>query len=201
LPYKNKLELVVATQNPGKIREIREILQDLDYQVISMAELYPDFDVEEDGQSYVENASKKALAAAKLTGRLAIGDDSGLEIKALGGAPGLHTARFGGKSLPQSEKNNRILKSLEGITDRSARFVCVIVVATPEGRVEAVEGTCEGSIGFKEQGDGGFGYDPIFVAEGYGKTMAELEPGIKNMISHRAKALRKMRKVLSSFVP
>lgn len=192
---------MVATQNPGKIREIREILQDLDYQVISMAELYPDFDVEEDGQSYVENASKKALAAAKLTGRLAIGDDSGLEIKALGGAPGLHTARFGGKSLPQSEKNNRILKSLEGITDRSARFVCVIVVATPEGRVEAVEGTCEGSIGFKEQGDGGFGYDPIFVAEGYGKTMAELEPGIKNMISHRAKALRKMRKVLSSFVP
>ncbi|HWP48603.1 MAG TPA: XTP/dITP diphosphatase [Candidatus Limnocylindrales bacterium] len=192
------LKLVVATQNPGKIREIREILKGLNYVVIPISELYPDFEVEEDGQTYAENASKKAIAAARLTGLMALADDSGLEVKALGGAPGLFSARFGGKSLPQSEKNRLILESLKGVSDRSARFVCVVAVATPEGQVKTAEGICEGSIGFKEQGDGGFGYDPIFIVEGYQKTMAELEPEIKNKISHRARALKKIREILSS---
>jgi XTP/dITP diphosphohydrolase len=192
------LKLVVATQNPGKIREIREILKGLNYIVIPISELYPEFEVEEDGQTYAENASKKAIAAARLTGHMALADDSGLEVKALGGAPGVFSARFGGKSLPQSEKNRLILESLKGVSDRSARFVCVVAVATPEGQVKTAEGICEGSIGFKEQGGGGFGYDPIFIVEGYQKTMAELEPEIKNKISHRARALRKIRELLSS---
>jgi len=192
------MELIVATQNPGKIREIREILRGLKDRIIPISELYPDFDVEEDGQTYVENASKKALAAARLTGRPAMADDSGLEVRALGGAPGVVSARFGGKSLPQPEKNRRLLESLQGAQDRSARFVCVIAVATPEGRVETAEGICEGRIGFEEQGKGGFGYDPIFVVEGYGKTMAQLDPEIKNKISHRAKALMKISEVLPS---
>ncbi len=192
------LKLVVATQNPGKIREIREILKGLNYVVIPIFELYPDFEVEEDGQTYAENASKKAIAAARLTGHMALADDSGLEVKALGGAPGVFSARFGGKSLPQSEKNRLILESLKGVSDRSARFVCVVAVATPGGQVKTAEGICKGSIGFKEQGSGGFGYDPIFIVEGYQKTMAELEPEVKNKISHRARALRKIREILSS---
>jgi XTP/dITP diphosphohydrolase len=192
----DSLELVVATQNPGKIREIREILKELNYSVIPIFQFYPDFNVEEDGQTYAENASKKALAAAKLTGRIAIGEDSGLEVKALGGAPGIFSARFGGKTLSQSEKNRLILEALKGVSDRSARFVCVVAVATPEGQVKTAEGICEGSIGFKEQGEGGFGYDPIFIVEGYQKTMAELEPEIKNKISHRARAFRRIREIL-----
>lgn len=191
------MELIIATQNPGKVREIQEILKGLNCQIIPISELYPDFDVEEDGQTYAENASKKALAAARLTGRWAIADDSGLEVKALDGAPGVFSARFGGKSLPQSERNNRILKALQGISDRSARFVCVIALATPEGQVKMVEGICEGSIGFEERGEAGFGYDPIFVVEGSDKTMAELSSEVKNKISHRAKALIKIREVLS----
>ncbi len=192
------MELVVATKNPGKIREIQEILGGLRDRIVPISELCPDFDVEEDGRTYAENASKKALTAARLTGRPAIADDSGLEVKALGGAPGVVSARFGGKALPQPEKNRRILEALQGVQDRSARFVCVIAVATPEGWVETAEGICEGSIGFEEQGEGGFGYDPIFVVEGYGKTMAQLGPEIKNKISHRAKALMKISDVLSS---
>lgn len=192
----DSLELVVATQNPGKIREIREILKELNYSVIPIFQFYPDFNVEEDGQTYAENASKKALAAAKLTGRIAIGEDSGLEVKALGGAPGIFSARFGGKTLSQSEKNRLILEALKGVSDRSARFVCVVAVATPEGQVKTAEGICEGSIGFKEQGEGGFGYDPIFIVEGYQKTMAELEPEVKNKISHRARAFRRIREIL-----
>lgn len=192
--------IVVATNNPGKITEIQEILKKLPCEVLPISALETEFHVEEDGQSYAENAIKKAKSAAIRTGRIAIADDSGLEVDALGGAPGIYSARFGGEQLPQSAKNALLLQKLTGISDRSARFRCVIAVVSPDGRTETSEGICEGTIGAEERGTFGFGFDPLFLVPEYQKTMAELGPDIKNTISHRARALKKLPEILQQFL-
>jgi XTP/dITP diphosphohydrolase len=189
----NKLKkLVVATNNPGKILEIREILKSLPCDVLPVSVFDPEFYVKEDGTTYAENAVKKAKQAASYTNHIAIADDSGLEVDALDGAPGIYSARFGGAHLSQAEKNALLLHKLTGVTKRTARFRCVIAVVSPEGRIETAEGICEGLIGTEERGTGGFGFDPVFIVPKYRQTMAELEPRVKNTISHRARALRKL---------
>jgi XTP/dITP diphosphohydrolase len=192
--------IVVATKNPGKIVEIQKILADFPCEVFPISEVDSEFHVEEDGQTYAENAIKKAKAAVDRAGTLAIADDSGLEVDALEGAPGMYSARFGGEHLPQSEKNKLLLQQLQGVTDRSARFRCVIAVVSPEGKIETTEGVCEGIIGTEQRGTNGFGFDPLFIVPEYGKTMAELGPTIKNMISHRAKALANLHDILPGFL-
>lgn len=192
--------IVVATRNGGKIREIRDILRDIPYNIISISEIDPAFQVDEDGQTYAENAIKKAKAAVLAAGTVAIADDSGLEVDALGGAPGIYSARFGGGSLSQAEKNSLLLQQLQGHPNRSARFRCVIAVVSPDGSVKTTEGICEGEIGIAPRGKNGFGYDPLFLLPGYGLTMAELEPSVKNRLSHRAKALSQLREILPEFL-
>jgi XTP/dITP diphosphohydrolase len=192
--------IVVATKNPGKIVEIQKILADLPCEVFPISEVDSEFQVEEDGQTYAENAIKKAKAAVDRAGTLAIADDSGLEVDALEGAPGMYSARFGGEHLPQSEKNTLLLQQLQGVIDRSARFRCVIAIVSPEGKIETTEGVCEGIIGTEQRGTNGFGFDPLFIVPEYGKTMAELGPTIKNMISHRAKALANLHDILPGFL-
>ncbi len=192
--------IIVATNNTGKIVEIQEILKNFPCEIVPIKVLEPKFHVEEDGQNYAENALKKAKHAVTCTGLLAIADDSGLEVDALAGAPGIYSARFGGEGLPQTAKNNLLLQKLSGISERSARFRCVIAVVSPDGRTGTTEGVCEGVIGMEERGTFGFGFDPLFIVPEYQKTMAELDPGIKNTISHRARALKKLPDILQQFL-
>lgn len=159
-------------------------------------------DVEEDGKSFFENSLKKARFYSKLFGKIAIADDSGLEVDALGGGPGIYSARYAGERATDQENRKKLLKALEGIpvSKRGARFKCVIAMVTPEGREILVEGTCKGRIGFKEVGRNGFGYDSLFILPRLGKTMAQLNLEEKNRISHRGKALRKLRKMLKDYI-
>ncbi|GAK60406.1 nucleoside-triphosphatase [Candidatus Vecturithrix granuli] len=193
-------EIIVATKNGGKIREIQEILNTLSCHVVPIGEIVEAFEVEEDGVTYAENALKKARAAASCTGKIAIADDSGLEVDALNGVPGIYSARFGGEQLSQPEKNALLLKKLQGKTERSARFHCVIAVVAPDGREETVEGVCEGTIGYEARGEHGFGFDPVFIVAGCQQTMAELPLDVKNRISHRAKALQQLLALLPRFL-
>ena len=192
------INLVVATKNPGKIREIRALLEGLGYRILSLED-FPQFPpVEERGETFLENALEKARAAARYTGEMALADDSGLEVEALGGAPGVRSARFGGQGLTDADRNRLLLEKLRGVPmeERKARFRCVMALVTPGGEEYVVEGTCEGYIAMEPRGDHGFGYDPVFYLPRYGKTMAQLPPEEKNRISHRAKALAGMREVL-----
>ncbi|HHY32528.1 MAG TPA: RdgB/HAM1 family non-canonical purine NTP pyrophosphatase [Firmicutes bacterium] len=192
--------LVLATRNPGKVEEMRAILRlgGLgSVKVLSSADFPGLGDVEENGETFEENAKKKALAVAEATGEVTVADDSGLEVDVLGGAPGVRSARFAGEAIPRGEsrdKANRekLLLLLKGVPGpaRTARFRCVVAVASPGGRVRTTEGVCEGRIILAPRGSGGFGYDPVFVPDGYDKTFAELGPEVKNEISHRARALR-----------
>ncbi|GAK50747.1 nucleoside-triphosphatase [Candidatus Moduliflexus flocculans] len=191
-------DVVVATNNQGKIAEIQAILKKEPYHIISIGQIVPEFSVVEDGMSYAENAIKKARHASFLTGKMAIADDSGLEVDALGGTPGIYSARFGGEELPFPDKIALLLRQLEGTDQRVARFRCVIAVVSPEGIVETCEGVCEGMIAYEPRGSFGFGFDPIFWLPEYQKTMAELMPDVKNAISHRGKALRQLPKVFES---
>lgn len=195
-------DVIVATNNRGKIIEIQNILKNASCRILPVSQIDPNFSVIEDGASYAENAIKKARHASSLTGKIAIADDSGLEVDALGGAPGIYSARFGGEALPFPEKIAMLLQQLLGVEQRTARFRCVIAVAFPDGNVETCEGVCEGLIADEPRGTYGFGFDPIFWLPEYEKTMAELAPDIKNTISHRGKALRQLPKVLgSAFLP
>lgn len=183
-------EIVVATTNRGKIVEIQKILSGSPYEFVPITQFDEHFSVEEDGMSYAENAIKKARRASLMTGKIALADDSGLEVDALGGAPGIYSARFGGEDLPFSEKIARLLRQMDRQVQRTARFRCVIVVSSPKGAVVSSEGVCEGAISAEPRGTNGFGFDPIFWVPAYQKTMAELSAEIKNEISHRARALQ-----------
>ena len=189
------LELVIASKNAGKIREIRAIFADLPVAVVELPGLP---DVVEDGDSFRANAVKKAVQIAKVSKRWALADDSGLEVDALGGRPGIHSARWSGKG---DEANNELLLAeLAGVPDekRTARYRAVVVVATPKGEVVAeADGVFEGRIGHERRGSGGFGYDPLFVLPWHGKTVAELPSELKNRISHRAQALERIRAPLT----
>jgi XTP/dITP diphosphohydrolase len=188
-------ELVIASKNPGKIREIRKIYADLPVLILQVDDLP---DVTEDGQTFADNARKKAIQIARHTGKWALADDSGLEVDALRGAPGIHSARWSGKG--DEGNNEKLLAELRGVPApaRTARYRAVVVVAAPDGRVLAeADGACEGVIAFDRRGTGGFGYDPYFVLPQFGKTMAELSPEAKNAISHRGEALRRLRDPLT----
>jgi XTP/dITP diphosphohydrolase len=193
------MKLVLATHNEGKVRELRELLAGTGYDVVSLAE-YPHVpEVIEDGDTFRANAVKKARQVAAAVGEIALADDSGLEVDYLNGAPGVHSARFAGTGHDDAANNQKLLKLLQGVPPekRTARFRCVVAVATPDGRVETAEGTCEGLIIDEPRGENGFGYDPLFWVSEYGKTFAELDGVVKNSISHRGRALQKVRSLLA----
>ena len=188
-------ELLIASKNKGKIREIRQIYADLPVAIVEQADLP---DVVEDGDTFSANARKKALEIARHTGKWALADDSGLEVDALKGAPGIHSARWSGGG--DEANNEKLLAELHDVPApaRTARYRAVVVIASPDGRVLAeADGVCEGIIGFERKGTGGFGYDPYFVVPQFGRTMAELPPDTKNAISHRGEALRRLREPLT----
>ena len=187
--------IVFATGNAGKIKEIRMIMEDTGMEVVSMKDAGIRVDIEENGQSYEENALIKARAVAAFTKDIVMADDSGLEIDYLNKEPGIYSARYLGEDTPYSVKNANLINRLEGVPDekRTARFVCAVAAAFPDGRVKTVRGTMEGRIGYEEKGENGFGYDPIFYLPEYGCTSAELSMEEKNKISHRGKALRGIR--------
>ena len=159
-------------------------------------------EIEENGKTFTENALKKARFYSIYFGQLTLADDSGLEVETLKGMPGIHSARYAGERASPQENNQKLLREMEGIPDskRGARFKCVMALVSPEGREAVTEGVCKGRIGFKEVGKRGFGYDPLFILPQYGKTMAQISIEEKNRISHRGKALRKIRKLLAHFL-
>lgn len=183
-------EVVLATRNKGKIREFSKLLEGVFVKVISLNDLDCPPDVIEDGKTFRNNALKKARAISRYSGRPALADDSGLEVDALDGQPGVHSARYAGENSSDKDNILKLLQQLKGIDDRKARFVCCLALVTPDGRETVVEGTCEGVILTEPRGEGGFGYDPVFFLPEYGKTMAEITPDLKNKISHRARAAR-----------
>jgi XTP/dITP diphosphohydrolase len=194
-----KKTMVVASRNSKKAKEIMEILQGLGWTVMLAAEAGADFEVVEDGTTFEENSYKKALEVMRATGMTTIADDSGLEVDALGGRPGVYSARFSGEDATDESNNQKLLAMMEGIpaAERTARFVCAATVVFPDGEHFTVRGECEGLILFGPKGTGGFGYDPLFYVPDYGKTFAQLDAGTKNAISHRARALSKVRERLS----
>lgn len=190
--------IIFATSNEGKMKEIRLIMADSGYEVVSLKEAGISADIEENGTTFEENAVIKASAIAKLTGGLAMADDSGLEVDYMDKAPGIYSARFLGEDTSYDIKNNYILDKLKDVPleERSARFVCAIALADAEGNAITKRATIEGYIGYEIKGENGFGYDPIFMVPEYDKTTAELSIEEKNKISHRAKALKAMKEEL-----
>ena len=190
-----KRKIVFATGNAGKMREIREILADMDLEVVSMAEIGADIEIEENGATFEENAVIKARAIGKVCGEIVLADDSGLEVDHLNREPGIYSARYMGEDTPYSIKNASIIQRLEGVPreERTARFVCAIAAVFPDGEEVVTHGEIEGWIGYEEEGSNGFGYDPIFSVPEFGRTTAELSDEEKNSVSHRGRALRKMK--------
>ena len=191
-------KIIFATGNEGKMKEVRMILKDLGLPVLSMKDAGVQADIVEDGTTFEENAKIKAVAVQKLTGALVLADDSGLEIDYLNKEPGIYSARYMGEDTPYSVKNANLISRLAGVPDeqRTARFVCAIAAAFPDGEVLTTRGTIEGIIGYEERGENGFGYDPIFYLPEYKKSTAELSPEEKNALSHRGRALRQMEEEL-----
>ena len=191
-------KIIFATGNADKMKEIREILADLDAEVLSMKEAGVQADIVEDGKTFEENAVIKATAICRLTGEVVLADDSGLEIDYLNKEPGIYSARYMGENTDYHVKNGNLIERLSGVPDekRTARFVCAIAAAFPDGSVKTVRGTMEGRIGYEEKGENGFGYDPIFFLPEYGCTSAELSMEEKNKISHRGKALQAIKEEL-----
>lgn len=177
--------IVLATGNKNKVSEIRHILNQ---KIESFS--YP---VKENGKTFEENAVKKASFAAKKTGQIAIADDSGLEVKCLNGKPGVRSARFAGPNPTSQKLCKKLLRVMANCKDRRARFVCVIAIADPNGKIKTLQGICKGKIIDKMLGQNGFGYDPVFVPQGYKKTFAQMKPAMKNRLSHRGRALKKLR--------
>jgi len=194
--------VIVATRNKGKVREIREALKGLGLRIYALSDFRDVPEVEEDGKSFTENALKKARFYSKVFGKLTMADDSGLEVDGLKGMPGIYSARYSGEGASSQKNNEKLLQEMEGVSlsKRGARFKCIIAMVSPEGREAMAEGACKGRIGFREKGKKGFGYDPLFILPKYGKTMAELSLEEKNKMSHRGKALRKIRKIIKTFM-
>lgn len=193
-----KKKIIFATSNEGKMKEVRSILEDLGMEVLSMKEAGIQADVVEDGTTFEENAVIKAVEIQKICGEIVLADDSGLEVDYLNKEPGIYSARYMGEDTSYRIKNQSLIDRLEGVEDekRTARFVCAIAAAFPDGAVEVTRGTIEGRIGYEEKGENGFGYDPIFYVPEYECTTAELSPEQKNEVSHRGKALRLMKEII-----
>lgn len=191
-------EIIFATTNENKVREVSMMCNNPEIKLLTLKDIGLDVEIVEDGQTFEENAIIKAKAIMEMTGKIALADDSGLEVDYLNGEPGIYSARYLGEGTPYSEKNAHIIKKLEGVEgkDRSARFVCAMAVAFPDGRIRTCQGTIEGVIDYKEKGTNGFGYDPIVYVPEYKMTTGEMSPELKNSISHRGKALEQMKAIL-----
>ncbi len=192
------MQLLIATHNAGKKREYAELLADLGYELLTLDEAGIIGEVEETGQTFEENAILKAKEYAAISGMMTLADDSGLNVDALHGEPGVYSARYGGQGLDDRDRFELVLDKLRNVPrmQRTARFCCVIAVAWPEGRLETASGACEGLIADEPHGEHGFGYDPVFYLPTLGKTMAELDEKTKNQLSHRARAATAIRAVL-----
>lgn len=193
-----KRKIIFATTNEGKMKEIRMILKDLDAELLSLKDAGIHAEIEENGKTFEENAMIKAKAICELTGEMVLADDSGLEVDYMDKAPGVYSARYLGEDTSYAVKNRAILDNLKNAVgdERSARFVCAIAAAFPDGRVITTRGTIEGLIGFEEKGTNGFGYDPLLYVPEYDMTTGEMDPELKNQISHRGKALQLMKEKL-----
>jgi XTP/dITP diphosphohydrolase len=193
------IEILIATNNLGKVKEIKDILDSHKIKILTMKDFPPLPKIEEDGKTYQENAVKKARKISEYTGKICLADDSGLEIDYLKGKPGIYSSRWGNSD---EERINKVLKLLENvpINKRNAKFVCVVVLVFPNGKIYMVKEECKGSITFNPKGEHGFGYDPIFLIPEYDKTFAELGDKIKNQISHRGKAMRRMINIINELV-
>jgi XTP/dITP diphosphohydrolase len=191
-------ELVVATTNQGKLREIKELLKDFDVKVTSLAD-YPDAPcIEEDGRTFAQNALKKAATIAFYTKKLTLGEDSGLEVNVLGNKPGIYSSRFSGEGATDRKNNLKLLRLLRHVplNKRHARYRCFAALVDGERIVDVVSGSCRGIVALRSRGKNGFGYDPLFLIPRYNKTFGELDPALKAGISHRARALKKLKIVL-----
>jgi XTP/dITP diphosphohydrolase len=197
-PLTHKITLVIATGNRGKFNEIAALLQGVDAFIVPLDRVGPVEVPPEGGDSFQENARRKAVGVARVTGYLSLADDSGLEVDALAGRPGVWSARFGGPGRTDAERNQLLLSQLEGtpLEQRDARFRCAVALAEPRGPVHVREGVCEGRIALAPRGEQGFGYDPLFEIPSLGRTLAEIGPDIKNRLSHRGQALRAVREIL-----
>ena len=193
------LEILIATNNLGKVKEIKDILDSPGIKIFTMKDFPHLPKIEEDGKTYQENALKKARKISEYTGKICLADDSGLEIDYLKGEPGIYSSRWGNSD---KKRVNKVLKLLENVpkNKRNAKFVCVAVLVFPDGKIYMVKEECKGSIEFKPKGEHGFGYDPIFLVPEYEKTFAELGDKIKNQISHRGKAMRRMMERINKIV-
>ena len=194
--------LLLATNNPGKAAEYRALLEGCGWELVTPRDLGLNLEVREAGTDYAENARMKAEGFAKASGLVALADDSGIEVDALGGAPGPLSARFGGDDISDRQRVALLLERLKGVPPerRSARFRCLIAVARPEGQVSLFEGQCEGRVAEEPRGEGGFGYDPVFLLPERGLTLAELPPEEKNAVSHRGRAARQARALLEGLL-
>jgi len=193
------MKLILASNNKGKLRELREMLSDMNIEVLSQSEAGLKLDVEETGSTFAENALLKAQAACSASGEAAVADDSGLMVDALGGEPGIYSARYGG-GLSDAEKCEFLLKNLGSVKQRSAKFVSSIACVFPTGEIIRAEGECRGEINYASKGENGFGYDPVFYIRDLGRTMAELSAEEKNAISHRGNALREFKVKLKKYM-
>ena len=186
------MKLIIASNNQHKLIEIREILGDFFSEIVSAREAGIEHETVEDGTTFMENALKKAREMTEITGCAALADDSGICVDALGGAPGIYSARFSGVHGDDAANNRLLLEKMEGVSDRKAHYTCAIALTYPDGREVTAEGYFHGEIGFEEKGQYGFGYDPLFYLPEYGCTSAQILPEEKNKISHRAAALREL---------
>ena len=194
-------DLLIATANPGKLQEFSELLAGLPARLVSPVDLGLDGEVAETGETYAQNARLKADALASASGLITLGDDSGLEVAALGGAPGLFSHRYAGPGATDADRRRKLLDALKVVVPpRAAQFVCALAVAWPGGETRVFEGITPGEIALEERGSGGFGYDPIFYLRGQGATMAELPPDLKNQLSHRARAVMAARGYLEALL-
>ena len=194
------MRFVLATHNPGKLREMGEILKDLGIEVVSPKDLGITVDVEETGTTFAENAMLKAKTVCQAAGLPAIADDSGLCVDALNGAPGVYSARYGGEGLDDKGRYLLLLSSLRGAPTRAAHFACAVACAFPNGDTLTAEGRCDGSIAYAPLGEGGFGYDPVFLLPGTGKTFGQLSQEEKSAVSHRGKALKEFAGKLETYL-
>lgn len=195
----SKRKLVLSTRNENKVKEIRHILKDLEIEVLSKKDVnLGDLDVEEDGDTLEENSLKKAKALAERIDYMVMADDTGLFVNALGGEPGVHSARYAGEDGNDKKNNEKLLNSLKGkdLEERKAKFLDVITLITEDKKIYTVKGECKGTIALQLRGPRSFGYDPLFIPEGYNETFAEMGPDIKDKISHRAKALENLKSTL-----
>jgi XTP/dITP diphosphohydrolase len=196
------MKIVIATTNQNKLRELKELLRGLPVEVLSLRDFPECPAVVEDGKSFAENALKKARAVCTHTGLVTIADDSGLEVDHLGGRPGIYSARYAGDSANDRENHEKLLRELQGAApeDRGARFCCVLAIVSPGGKEKVVAGEYRGVIIEEPRGHNGFGYDPVFLDTAFGLTFAEMAAEEKNKISHRARALQELRKILPDFL-